>query len=302
MSDFPAFLVDPILPTEELHLIAGPAAAGKTTWLIQFIQQWQAEEPIFGYASHALPFVYVALERSLPGTRRTLQRLGVNPDTFPHIGGLEERLCNIDQIIDACLKAYPEAKVLFIEAIASLLPLSKSSTEYRSTMNFLGHITYLCQQKHLTIIGTVHSPKTKANEKYESPRHRVLGSTAWAASVETIILIEPDDKVISTDQVTDLRSVFVLPRNAPEELYEMTRDSTGRIVLSKTEDCTEAMDNWLQKLPPGTEFTTESCVTIGNRSGFSPRSSKRWLSHTLKDSLIEKKGHGIYRKPVPVIQ
>jgi HrpA-like RNA helicase len=41
-------MVDGLMPLNEVHIIAGESGAGKSTWLFQFIHDWQQEHPVLG--------------------------------------------------------------------------------------------------------------------------------------------------------------------------------------------------------------------------------------------------------------
>src|SRR4051794_13985196 len=53
-------VIDGLMPVREVHLLGGPSGAGKTTWLMDFLEKWQKEEDIFGHKSHPAAFVYIA--------------------------------------------------------------------------------------------------------------------------------------------------------------------------------------------------------------------------------------------------
>ena len=72
------FLIDGILPANEVHLLGVSSGSGKTTFTFQvFLAQWQKGEPLFGHQSNPVPYVYVSLDRSRSSVTRTLERLGL---------------------------------------------------------------------------------------------------------------------------------------------------------------------------------------------------------------------------------
>jgi len=288
--DNPEWLVEGIIPTEELHLIGGPSGAGKTTWVIQWLEQWHEGkvESFFGHKVNPLPFCYASVERSDAGVQRKLKRLGINPKTFPWIAGST----SLDGVITEAKKKYPNAAVLFIDGFACFAPGPKpGKTEYKVISDFLIGCSKKCRDQHLTIFGIVHSPKMKAAEVYHNPRQRVLGSVAWAAMSDCIMLVEP--KLTENEQITPLRNFFLLPREAPEEVYEMTFE-TGRLELIREDTLHAVMDAWLKDLDDW-EFSTSDAIDFGTGRGYSDRSVRRWLKSRVPE-WIEKLEHGKYRK------
>jgi hypothetical protein len=78
------YLVDGLLPLNEVHVIAGETGAGKSTWLFDnFIDPWQREKAVLGRRSHWLPYVIFVNDRTKAGMVRVLQRLKLNPKQFP---------------------------------------------------------------------------------------------------------------------------------------------------------------------------------------------------------------------------
>lgn len=85
MSQSPEFLIDEIMPANEVHLICGASGSGKTTWTFQeFLAEWQAGRSVSGHASHPVPYVYIALDRTRASVTRTLERLEL-ADSITHI-------------------------------------------------------------------------------------------------------------------------------------------------------------------------------------------------------------------------
>lgn len=291
------FLIETIFPAEEVHLIGGPSGAGKSSWLIGFIRDWQKGDSLFGYKSYPQPFVYVSCDRSKPGILRTFKRLKIDPETFPYMPMVErDDLLNIPALVDNWLKDHPETKVFFIEGLATFAPSGRDASDYGKTAGFIKRLTRLCQAKHITIVGIVHSPKMREKDRYLNPRQRVLGSVSWAAYAETIILVEP---ACENDPTSGLRHLTLLPRNAPEEVFDLNFTDSGELILAKDDTCHKAMFVWLGRAPVETVFKTEDAYKEGRSHGFTDRSVKRWLRHALDQGIIHRVAHGEYRKPTP---
>jgi hypothetical protein len=252
------YIVDDILPRYEIHLIAGPSGAGKSTLLLQFIQDWSQGKSFFDHASYPEPFLYVSGDRSADGVRRTLSRVGIDASAFPLFPVIEKtEVEEIENIIELALGRFPSARVLFIEGLGSLVSGGKTN-DYSSVAKFLKKLTRMCKKRKLTIIGVIHSAKTKKGEEYSNPREKALGSVAWGAYSETIIYVEPVDPQNPADT---LRRVQILPRNAKSESFDMKLDENGRLIPASPKMPPQPLLlSFLAKLGEGKDFTTEEVL------------------------------------------
>lgn len=280
----PEFLIDGILPSEEVHLLAGPSGAGKTTVLLNVIAQWQDELPIFGHKSHPLPYVYISCDRSRKSVTATLTRLGLQ-DKITRI------LCRLDlpkpltlqKVLKSAKEKYPDAQVFFIEGF-QLLPAS--GNEYKSTGEWLSEVTALCEHNHYTIIGVAHSPKRREDSAIIHPRESVLGSVAWAAYSDTVIYLDINENDRS-------RYMQIMPRNAPEEEHNFMFGDKGRIVWI-AEDDTNVLESLLLARSPGAKITREQTIQIALNNSLTDRTAERVLSRLVAAGEMYRTGRGQY--------
>ncbi len=235
------FLIDEILPTCAVHLVSGPSGAGKTTWLIDTLQQWQRGEAICGCASHPVPYVYIAADRTRRDMERTLKRLGIDPSSFPLYIPTQIQLltAQVTQIMDAARAEYrtwhkarhgveADAKLIIIDGLAFLMPGQASENERRAVFLFIrGTIVSYCEKNDVTVIGITHTAKQREGERYERARERLAGSSAWAATVNTIFLLEPVDQ----EGVGGARTLYILGRDIAERKYNLDW-LNGRLVAT----------------------------------------------------------------------
>lgn len=294
------WLVDSIIPANEFHIIAGPSGAGKTTWAAQFLKSWQQGEAVFGHRSYPIPFVYVACDRGAADIEETLTRVGIDLDSgeFPYYSLLDSDLPinSIGELLSFVRKAIPEVKVLVIDGLAMLAPGGSHSMDYVSVSKFVRGLSRLCHKEEITLIAIMHSPKTKEKDRYSNPRQRILGSVAWAAISNCVILIEPDEE----NPTGSLRKLYLLPRNAPEEVFDMQLDKDGLLVPAKSVAAGESMDLWLElqeATSSGRTFTTSEVIEAGDGVGLSERAVKYWLRQAQDAGRITKVEHGKYIIP-----
>jgi|SRR5581483_3552444 len=284
------YLVDAVFPTQEVHLVAGPSGAGKSTWLIKFIDNWRQGQPFFQHASHPKPFVYLSIDRSEKSVLRIFERLQIDPKNF-RIEVLKKgtRKSHVLSVLQALLKKYPDTKVFFIEGFQSKTPDGKIN-DYSVVANYLTSLQEFCEDNDVTIIGVAHATKTTADDRYNNPRQRILGTVAWAGYTETIILIEPFDAENPQDST---RVVMILPRNAPERMYQAEFKNGMLVEKAKPVPPHEKFENWYKEHATDTEITTEEIIA---KTGLPRRTAADLIKHAVDFGQLEQIKKGVYRK------
>ncbi len=283
------FLVDSVLPTNEIHLVAGPSGAGKTTWLLQFIEGWRQEHPFFGHISHGSPFIYLSADRSERSVLRTFARLRIDPDNFNIETASTITSHDMLAILKQMREKHPDFRVIFIEGFQSFTPQHKMN-DYGTVATFLTKLLTYCVQHDITIVGVCHATKTKKDETYENPRQKINGSVAWAAYSDTIIFIEPADP---SDPNNHARRILLLPRNAAERMYMM--EFKDGILTEKTKPQTswDRMIAWINTLDEAQQVTTEQIMVATH----TPRSTLALdISKACGQRLLKQIKIGVYRK------
>lgn len=291
------FLVDTILPRGEVHLLAGPTWVGKTRFLLPLIANWARGEDVFGKKSYPGPYVYAACDRTMTSIERTLEGLGLLGEIGPIInrvntkplGGLHPENLLTEGLISL------DTKLLVIEGLARLVPKGKL-IDYNVVGEFLEVLTEFCQDYNMTIIGTVHATKVKKGQEIVNPRERILGSTAWGAYSDTIMIL---DSVEGADPKDNRRILYLYPRNAPGEKHLYTFDEKGRLIRSGqvTEDLS-GLDMALVGYGPGIGIPTHMIVEWGEGLGMSRSTVMRWIKDRVDEGVIERMGKGMYTKKV----
>ncbi len=235
----PPFLVDEILPSREVHLVAGPTGAGKTRWLLESLLEWSAGRSFLRFPSHPVPWLYVSSDRTLESFHRTLDSLGITYSRVPTLAAWDMRL-SLMEILDASQgrplvrhpefklpkAASPRAELVVIEMFGSYADGEAISS--RQIAAFLRAMSHITQRDDLTIIGIMEEPKMKPHERYRNPRQRISGPAAWGHHSETIFLVEYANDRDPTDPA---RVLYVCPRNAPGLILEASiEDGHFRLV------------------------------------------------------------------------
>ena len=201
------YLIENILPENELHILAGPSGAGKTRLLFQSLREWQQEGTFLGFKCAPFPeTLYLACDRSQDSVEETMK-------SFPGLRLNWHSVRGVSTILETTLAKFPKVKLIIIDGIATLVPDGKIN-DYNIVSKFACQLGHLCTTQKLTMFGIGHSNKTKEGERYPDPRQRILGSVAWAAYVETVFNLEaiaPDSTATNKT-----RRLFIGPRNHAE--------------------------------------------------------------------------------------
>lgn len=216
MSDF---LVDPILPKHEIHLLAGPTGAGKTRWMFQWLLEWQEGQTIFGYRSHPVKWVYASADRTAVSARRTLESMGIPVNAVDLIPAWDRGM-TISQIVDEA--RLRKAEFLIVESFGSFVQHPATSNIVKG---FLQAISSTLRTAQMTMLGVMESPKMKPHERYSNPRQRISGVASWGHFAETIMLVEP----IPGKEASPERTITVCPRNGPVILQSAVFQNDGRL-------------------------------------------------------------------------
>lgn len=227
----PEYLADLILPTHEVHLLAGPSGAGKTRWILDQLLEWERGADFLGHTSHPVPWVYIAADRSIQAMGRTLESMGIKRDIVvipawdKQMGLMEiqDRICASN-----CHLAVWESFGSFVDPPA----------QGHQVKAFMGRMGKFCRTWDKTILGIMESPKLKPYERYENPRQRISGAAAWGHHAETIFLVEQDD---FEHIETPYRTLHVCLRNGPAKKITLAFDPFGRLLPEQYESAAEVV-------------------------------------------------------------
>lgn len=200
------YLIESILPTQEIHLLSGPSGAGKSRLLFAWLKKWAKGHPILGLKTTPIKTTYLAFDRSLASIHETMETEGAVPGLV--VDSLRDRRPPLHTLP----ALYPDTQLFVLDAMFVAAPMGKTN-DYGTMTNWLASLGHMCTVQNVTILATHHTAKTKEGETILNPRQRGLGSVALGGFTDCNFVLEP---VKPQDPNVSKRKLWVLPRNAKE--------------------------------------------------------------------------------------
>jgi uncharacterized membrane protein len=181
------FLVPGVLPTPALALLAGPPKAGKS-WLAW---RWALEVAVQGSG-----VVYVATEDN---RRRIQSRLAALNSSMPanlrllaaHNSGKPiPRGVDAIEFIRSVKAGYQDTALIVIDIAQAVMEVTARDKGYGGASAEWGALQRLAHELKVAILLVHHTKKTTGLD-LSSPLESVLGSTAIAATAETLMIMQP---------------------------------------------------------------------------------------------------------------
>lgn len=289
MSNPPEFLIDGILPANEVHLLGGSSGSGKTTLIFQTLAAWQAGEPVFGHQSNPVPYSYVSLDRSRSSVTRTLQRLGLESSVTRILCQEDFQTTNntVTEVINKAQSLHSDSQLFVIEGYQTIV--GDASNKYSQVSSLLRRSATICSKKGVTILGIAHSPKMKTDESFQHSRELILGSVAWGAYSDTVITVQ-------LEEATGYITVKILPRNAASESFNYVFGHKGVLVLIDPSRPKESIKLRLEALAPGNVITRSEVVGWARAFKVSDKTGDRALSECVKNKVLVQDDIGFYER------
>lgn len=312
---FPPDPLPSIIPGGGISLLAGASGTGKTALLADLARRFRDHLPIFGREPAELGGqALIVTDRSwLQSTSLWMELAGfpeipayslLDDPKFPKrsLRRKHERILVLQRCLDS-LGDLPRNSLVWIDPIA--LFLGGNLLDYDACLIACAEIREICQERWITIIGTAHTAKLKADPKnrYLRPQDRILGTTAQLAYTDTqMYLAGPEE--MDSDHYTFLWN----PHHAVMETFELDRNDEGlffpakkRVVEAKeapapVDLATEPLARQLLSILPsdlGMAFVAieEALGTTASRATI-----YRMLNRLVAAGYVRQPGRGQYQK------
>ena len=219
-SDSTEYAVDRLLPIGGTAILAGRPKGGKSTLALNLALAVARGEPFFGRATRQGTVLYVALEGAKGAWTQVLGSLGVTADDDLY-------LC-IDRAPESAIQWLQEVTeqyqpvLVIIDTMQRLLRV-KDGNDYATGSNATDAVIELARTANAAVLMLHHSGKTRRDDLIDE----VMGSTAWAAAVDTVMLLR------RTERFRTLQSEQRIGEPLPETVVEMDAE-TRRVKVAGT--------------------------------------------------------------------
>lgn len=301
----PPDIIPNILPACSVNLLAGSPGVGKTALTAWMLRQIRDEQPIFGYATSKVPKIaVVGADRSWSSTGKWFALAGyseiahysLQDDLQFNPYKLRNKLARIQILSDALdrLDPLPPGSLVMVDPLA--LFLGGNLSDYDSCAIACTQIRRLCQERGITIIGTAHSSKQKADkkERYLRLQDRINGSGALFGYTDTQMYLA------SPEETGERHYTFLwAPHHARPETFPLGRDQNGLFVPWEESVAATEEGKLLALIPaedPGIGFG-ELVLKCGDEDPPIARTTVyRYLQELMQEGRILKCGHGHYKQ------
>ena len=179
----PKFIIDKLLPTNRIHLLAGISSAGKSRFSIPAFITWHAGLPVLGLRSYPVPWCIVCSDRPLADVHDTVESMGFPLEEAPVIAAFGKHNKPFWKVME--LIEDGGYKFVLWEGFDMLVRNPNNPNEVK---DLLSTMSSYCEEG-LTILGTVGVAKLKPGEVYPNPRQLVSGSTIWERATSSDLIV-----------------------------------------------------------------------------------------------------------------
>lgn len=290
------YFLDKFLAKRQINIIAGSSGSGKTTLIFQLYHASLTGGLFMGMKVPLIKWGYIAGDRTHESILETQKRTGA--ESLKIFSLVDQNMVGKDltKVVIPKLPGFlgyrPE--LIFVDGFSSMVPDGKFN-DYYAVAHWIASLQRYCTRQDLTILGAAHTPKVKEGERILDHRQSIIGSIAFGAYSEDMLVI---DKVFKKDS-EEKRIVHILPRNARE--YSIPCNfQDGKIVPDEANEKSEAMKmsgaEFLLEplLTPGAKFMAADMEFHAKKKGVSRATYYRWLTKLVKAKRLAKENRGEY--------
>lgn len=290
-----------IITTGSVNILAGASGVGKTCLLTGLLSRLKDGKDIFGVPSHAPAAIgYICADRGASTARHWLERAGypelqlyalVDDPTFStaRLRNKFQLVATLEGIIDGL--NLPAGALIIVDPLTLFMG---NPNDYQGCAIACIEIRRACLRRSLTLIGTAHASKQKADAKaqYKRLQDRILGSAAQLGYGDTQMYLA------SPEETGEKFYTFLWhPHTMPAQAFALGRDPEGRFV--DWLEGTQAQEEGKILAAVTADESGTSFAEIQVQAEASRATVFRYLQELVKDGRVLKVGHGRYRKAPP---
>lgn len=229
-------ILHPILPRNEVSILAGASGAGKTTLIMQMIAAVQKNTPFFGFSpgSHPWKLGYIVADRAKDSALHWATRGGVDTSQL----GMRSL---VDDSSISLAKLSTSPMDLLFELAESLLPLDLlvvdpmivflggDTKQYNQNAAKLILLNRWAKKHDVTILGTHHAAKARTDYGFKRPQDRISGTSALLGYTSTQLFLNTPEEAS-----TDYYSFHVVAHTHEGLEIKLQRDTTNGMFIPYT--------------------------------------------------------------------
>lgn len=281
-----------------VNILAGASGVGKTCLLSTLLTRLRDGKEIFGRPSNAPPAIgFLSVDRGSATARHWLGLAGY-PDIhfYNFVEDLQfptAKLRNQFQLVSVLEGLVqqldlPPGSILVVDPVTLFMG---NANNYQACAIACIEMRRMCLRRQLTMFGTAHASKQKADAKaqYKRLQDRILGSAAQIGYGDTAMYLA------APEETGEKFHTFLWhPHTSPAAVFPLGRDQHGLFVdwLEGTQAKQEG--SILASITEDEEGTPFAEILI--KSEVPKVTLWRYLQELLKEGRILKVGHGRYRK------
>lgn len=272
----PKFLIDKILPLDEINLLSGGSGTNKTTLISYILQRWSRGEQVFGFDSYPAPWVYISLDRSLSETEDRLISSGLDLSNAAFYS-LDEKETILLSDFDCLIK--PEHRLIIIESVVRLMSAKENQNDLSSTSRVLARLKKWTRKDHRSLLFTSWDSKARTTEgTFENARERVAGSVAWGGMSSTVLNMArngPDNRIltVSSRYCQEFNKYFKIDEEGGNLIETASPEEQGSDAFTQT----------LLDTPIGKSLPLEVVRAIAEQFKIAERTWKRKMSELIQN-------------------
>jgi hypothetical protein len=300
-------LVTPLLPEQEVSIMAGAPGAGKTRWLMQMIASLQRGEPVFGLpARKGLRLAYIAADRSWASYEHWAHLAGVDLASLPIRKLTDDTSINLKLLVqnpmsfleEGLLKPLLPADLIVVDPL--IIFLGGNIRDYTANAVKLIRLNRYCKANQVTLLGTHHAGKARTDYGFKRPQDRISGTAAFLGYSSTQIFLNTPE-----ESGNPFHELHVISHTAPPLILTFDVAKNGLFTPSFIEEPSasvllgesERKALLLSAIPQDAAICKHTLVAVC--AGIPERSLERYLLDLIKDGLVVRLKQGAYQR-VPI--
>ena len=222
-------------PRGSISVIAGTSGVGKTRLIIPGLLAQRLHAPFLGHASAGYSFAIIGADRGEHDFYRTMESMRFPLDAFPfqRVPLTAFDLKAVQAICNSIEALNPMPEFIFVEGLDMML---SNVNDAHTVAMFVSGLQTIATHYHLSILGSVGSPKAKAGQDYNLTRDNIIGTGTWGRGVCTVFLMQYADSKDSKGK----RIVTVAARGAREEKFTLEFQDGMLVVVPNDPEPNEA--------------------------------------------------------------